>query len=243
MGFLTLTPDVARYLAVISLLANVAPLTLATRLVIIARLDAVSLTMPVYVVILALVVAGDIVVTGGAGLAHSLLGNPLLALPLGVVGIPVAWLVDRRVVGALSRPGYARPRAAQPVAGLDRVRPADRLRWDAVVKSSPALVGLAGLIEEAVYRYYLPLLIAGTLGVVAAVVISTVVYGLIHGAFGLNQVVAKTALGALFFGLLWASGSLLAPCIAHTGFNVAATLVMQRLSRPAAPMAAASRGH
>jgi membrane protease YdiL (CAAX protease family) len=220
-----------RYLAVISLLANVAPLTLATRLVGIARVDAARMTMPAYVVVLGLVVLGDVLVTGGRGLAHSFAGNLVIALALGVIGIPVAWLIDRRIIAALTPRAVMRPRTAAPAPGLARVRPSDRVRWDAVLKSSPALIGAAGLIEEAVYRFYLPQLLAAVTGIVGAIVISLIVYGLIHGGFGLSQVVAKTALGILFFGLLGITGSLLAPCVAHAGFNVTATVALQRLAR------------
>jgi len=89
------------------------------------------------------------------------------------------------------------------------------------------LVATGGGLEELIYRFYLPGLAAAVLGIGLGVGLSLVFYGLIHGVYGWWQVLAKGILGVFFLVLLAATGTLLAPCVAHAGFNLLATTTVR----------------
>ena len=68
---------------------------------------------------------------------------------------------------------------------------------------------------------------AAVLGIGLGVGLSLVLYALIHGVFGWRQVLAKGILGVFFLVLLAATGTPLAPCVAHAGFNLLATTTVR----------------
>lgn len=84
----------------------------------------------------------------------------------------------------------------------------------------PTLVG--GAAEEVLYRGALAVAI-GTEGLagVAFVAVSALGFGANHLSFGKHEVAFKTFDGVVYAGCLLATGSLLAPVLAHVGYNVA----------------------
>ena len=95
---------------------------------------------------------------------------------------------------------------------------------------------LAAVGEEIVYRGYLPLRItdvfgANTVGILAAVVLSSVLFGLAHTEQGLIGIIL-TFLDALFFSFLrWRFKNLWAAVLGH-GFNNTIGLVSFYLVGP-----------
>src|SRR5258705_8075830 len=131
----------AASLTALLVLGSIAPLVIATRLVAITRITSIRVTVPLYVGLL----AGIAVTTTALDPAAFVGGwsaDPATSLALGVGGVPVAWMLDRAIVGGIRRNAW-RPR-----------RPA-RLRVSAplapVLASGAALAVLGGWLEEVVY--------------------------------------------------------------------------------------------
>lgn len=93
----------------------------------------------------------------------------------------------------------------------------------------PALVG--GTMEEVLFRHGLAAAI-GTDGVSAYVfvVLSAVAFGFNHANFGKHEAAFKTLDGAVYAVLFVATGSVLAPIVAHLGYNVAFILRTCRIA-------------
>ena len=212
--------DLGTYLLIVGLLLSAAPLTVATRFAALLRLNAARWVIPLYVGTLAVVIAYDLFLLG--------LGPPWpadgatsipIGLAAGIVGIPVAWMIDRSIL----RAGRTfTERFGRRTRGAQR-----RDRGRARRPNNPLLVATGGGLEELIYRFYLPGLAAAVLGIGLGVGLSLVFYGLIHGVYGWWQVLAKGILGVFFLVLLAATGTLLAPCVAHAGFNLLATTTVR----------------
>jgi membrane protease YdiL (CAAX protease family) len=218
----------AAYLTALLVLGSVAPLVVATRIVAIARITSNRVTVPLYVGFLAAIaittMALDPAAFVGAWSAH-----PATSLALGIGGIPVAWMLDRAIVDWIRRNTWhprrpARLRSGAPLAP--------------VLASGSAIAVIGGWLEEIVYRFVLLGLLTATSGGVVAVFVTTVAYALIHSGFGWSQVVAKLVLGSFFLLLLAVSGGLLAPCVAHAGFNALAMRALSRQIERVAPLPA-----
>ncbi|WP_128477115.1 CPBP family intramembrane glutamic endopeptidase [Halorussus pelagicus] len=84
----------------------------------------------------------------------------------------------------------------------------------------PTLVG--GAAEELLYRGALAVAI-GTEGLagIAFVAVSALAFGANHLSFGKHEVAFKTFDGVVYAVCLLATGSVLAPVVAHVGYNVA----------------------
>jgi hypothetical protein len=219
-------PD-AIYFATILLLAAAVSLVIATRAVAIVRADPVKSTVPTYVGLMAVIAAAGAVFDPQA-LREALASDVVRSIVLGTAGIAAAWMIDRAIV---RRVGRAR----------STTRPAGRTAASSAAASSPLapilwagapLTILGGCLEEVMYRYLvLGLVVGATASVWLAAVVATISYALIHAGFGWTQVLAKAALGVLFLALLVLGGGLLAPMLAHAGFNA---LALRSLQRPPA---------
>ncbi len=218
----------AAYLTALLLLGSTAPLVIATRLVAIARISSIRLTVPLYVGLVAGIAVTTVALDPAAFVA-AWSAHPAISLALGIGGIPVARALDRAIVDAVRRNTW-RPR--RPV----RLRPGAPLA--AVLESGTALAVLGGWLEEVVYRFVLLGVLTAISGGVVAVVVTTVSYALIHSGFGWSQVAAKLALGSFFLLLLAVSGGLLAPCVAHAGFNALAMRALSQQVGRVAPLPA-----
>jgi len=143
-----------------------------------------------------------------------------------VSGLAVAYLLAVRPEIAVPHPGVL---AAAFVAGLG-LYALDNALWRAIADPDPSgttfalvwptLVG--GAAEEVLYRGALAVAI-GTEGLagVAFVVVSALAFGANHLSFGKHEVAFKTFDGIVYAGCLLATGSLVAPVLAHVGYNVA----------------------
>jgi CAAX protease family protein len=164
--------------------------------------------------------------------------NIVIVLWLGVAWVAALWLVLGRPWSALRLGGASLGRlaigfgfaalyiglaAAQRRALLAKPQVLARLRQrfeyaEPLIPRTQAergmFVGLslsAGICEEVIYRGFM-MWYFGTWGPVAAVVLSSVVFGLGHLYIGFPHVIRTTVLGAVFALIVWLSGSLL-PCI------------------------------
>ncbi len=90
-----------------------------------------------------------------------------------------------------------------------------------------ALLSLAaGVGEEIAYRGYAIPVIATFLGVPAAAVLTSVVFGVLHGYQGLLGTVRTALMGGILAWGFLASGSLLPAMVAHTLIDLVAGLVL-----------------
>lgn len=87
------------------------------------------------------------------------------------------------------------------------------------------LVPMVPIPEEIVFRGGLTPLI-GVIGGPAYVVLSGVLFGLYHYSFSLRDVLLKTVSGMIYAGLYLATGSLVAPILMHTGYNIASVYII-----------------
>jgi membrane protease YdiL (CAAX protease family) len=140
--------------------------------------------------------------------------------PLGfAVGLAVAIayialaLVQRRAI--LGRPAL-RARARSQLTELEFLvpqTPAERRLW-------PLAAVTAGVCEEVLYRGYLLGLIAHFAGIVAAVVASSVLFGLYHAYYGPKGILKTGVLGLMFALIaLWAN-SLIPVVVLHAATDL-----------------------
>jgi hypothetical protein len=212
-----MTTDAGTYALMVGLLLSAAPLTIATRVAALLRLEVTRWVTRVYVTTLVVVVGVDVLLFGSEPLAAVV--DPRAAVSgvvAGLVAIPIVWVIDRAILHSARELSRGLARRARLLA-----RTPSRGRGQRV--DNPALVALGGGLEELLYRFYLPGLVTVVLGSAAGVGLALVLYALIHGAYGWWQVLAKGVLGAFFLLLFAVTGTLIAPCIAHAGFNLLAT--------------------
>lgn len=74
----------------------------------------------------------------------------------------------------------------------------------------------AGVVEELLFRLALPALLFATTGnAVVAIVVSLLLFGLMHSYQGLTGIIVTTVLGAIFMAIYVLTGSILVTIIAH----------------------------
>lgn len=158
------------------------------------------------------------------------------AAALGVVGLPLADLFLWSV--GLTGAGMAIIVVFRWVAGRVGAHDPDLLRellprTRSERQAFGVLSVAAGVCEELAYRGYAIPVLGGVIGVPAAAVVTSGVFGLLHGYQGWLGI-GRTALmgGVLAYGFL-ASGSLWPPIVAHTAIDVLAGIVLgERLLSP-----------
>lgn len=95
----------------------------------------------------------------------------------------------------------------------------------------------AGVGEEVAYRGYAIPLLATIMGVPAAAVLTSVVFGILHGYQGLLGTVRTTLMGGILAWGFLASGSLLPAIVAHTLIDLVAGLLLGEWLLPPQPIA------
>lgn len=79
----------------------------------------------------------------------------------------------------------------------------------------------AGISEELMFRLAVPALVFGATGsAIAAVVVSVLLFGLLHVYQGVAGVVGTTLIGGLLFASYVATGSILVPIVLHVLFDL-----------------------
>lgn len=81
------------------------------------------------------------------------------------------------------------------------------------------------VFEELVYRAGVAV-IASWVGSTGFVVVSSILFGLHHVGLGREEIIRKTAGGAVYASLYVVTGTLTAPIAAHVGYNVIAVVVV-----------------
>jgi len=78
-------------------------------------------------------------------------------------------------------------------------------------------IGVLGgaVAEESLYRGYLQPALVGKLGVIGGIVVTSLVFSLLHFNFNPVSVVAKFLLGCTYGVVAWRTGSLTAPAVTH----------------------------
>jgi membrane protease YdiL (CAAX protease family) len=99
----------------------------------------------------------------------------------------------------------------------------------------------AGVCEEIVYRGYLMAYFAA-LGAPAAIVLSTLIFGLSHAYLGKAGAIRAGLIGLVVAGLYWLTGSLWAPMLLHAVAD-ATSGIMARVSLAANSAEASRRAH
>lgn len=94
-----------------------------------------------------------------------------------------------------------------------------------------AVVVFAAVVEESVYRGYALHQLTPLAGAAWAVIISSILFGLLHWAYGWWGMLATVVIGALFALLFLWRQSLVAPVIAHGLHNLINTLIKQKVRR------------
>lgn len=201
------------YLAATLLLAAAVPLVISIRAVTIAHVDPVRAVVPAYVsLMIVLTVAGAAL--DPSALATALTTSVASSSLLGLVAVPFAWWLDRALVT------LPRRRSRGPTAATYRTGPSPLAP---ILSAGAPLTIAGGCLEEIMYRYLVIGLTATAVGSsLLAATVATLSYALVHAGFGWTQVLAKGALGIFFVALLAVSGGLVAPMLAHAGFNAVA---------------------
>ncbi len=94
---------------------------------------------------------------------------------------------------------------------------------DAIVAYSPSqrvcfiVIGICGgaIAEESLYRGYLQPALVGKLGVAGGIVLTALLFSLLHFNFNPISVVAKFLLGGTYGVIAWRTGSLTASAVTH----------------------------
>lgn len=178
-----------------------------------------------------LVLLGVVSVAGldGAFLSGTGIGGVGWLPPSGSGGalLTVGWVLTITLLGVLTLWGFTHVRRRIGVAETAIVRdllPATaRERW-----AFAGLSACAGFGEEAAYRgFAVPALTTVTGTPVAALVLSSVAFGVLHAYQGWFGIVRTAVMGAVLGIGFLASGSLLAPMVAHFAIDLAAGLVLR----------------
>jgi membrane protease YdiL (CAAX protease family) len=176
-------------------------------------------------------------------------GRPWSALLLGVprplgltVGLVLAvayvvlGLVQRRAI--LSRPAL-RAQARRQLSDLEPLvphTPAERRLW-------PLAAVTAGICEEVLFRGFLLAFIAHFAGIVAAVAVSSVLFGVYHMYYGPKGILKTGVLGLIFAAIALWSNSLIPVIVLHAAIDLIGGDIAYELGRdvePATPAAARS---
>lgn len=149
--------------------------------------------------------------------AIGLVPLPLPALLAWTLGLAVAGLAVMLVFRLLGRRLVVRETRM-----LARLLPRTRTERRVFV----LLSGAAGLGEEVAYRGYVIPMLAVATGVPAAVVLSSLVFGLLHAYQGRIGMVRTALMGFVLAGGYLASGSLLPVVLAHTVIDLVGGLAI-----------------
>jgi len=78
----------------------------------------------------------------------------------------------------------------------------------------------AGVCEELIFRAYLFTLLDSHLGVVAAILLSSLIFGLWHLYLGWQEVIRTSVMGAVFCGIYIFTGNIILPILVHIFVDV-----------------------
>lgn len=151
------------------------------------------------------------------------------AAALGLVGLPLpafaGWTLGLTVAALSIMVAF------RTLAGWMRIADSAVLRQ--LLPSTPrersvfALLSVAaGTGEELAYRGYVIPILAPLMGVGPAAILSTVVFGIMHGYQGMMGIIRTGLMGAVLAWGFLASGSLWPPILAHTAIDLLAGLVL-----------------
>ncbi|MBH0131165.1 CPBP family intramembrane glutamic endopeptidase [Salinibacterium sp. NK8237] len=85
----------------------------------------------------------------------------------------------------------------------------------------------AGVVEELLFRLALPALLYATTGnAIIAVVVSLLIFGLMHSYQGITGIVVTTIIGAIFMAVYVLTGSILIAIIAHAVLDLRSLMII-----------------
>lgn len=151
--------------------------------------------------------------TGGLSVAQlTVRGAPQIGQLLAPTALVLLALYLAMSLRSVARDPAIRRQTADALQPLAWMLPANRR--EAIWFIGPVSL-TAGICEELLYRGFLMQWLDGVMPIWAAMILSSVVFGLQHAYQGLAGITRTTALGLLLAGVFVASGSLLWPIILH----------------------------
>jgi uncharacterized protein len=78
----------------------------------------------------------------------------------------------------------------------------------------------AGICEELLFRAYLFPLLDGYIGMAAAIIVSSIIFGLWHLYLGWQEVIRTSIMGAMFCGIYIMTGNIILPILVHIFIDV-----------------------
>ena len=134
----------------------------------------------------------------------------------------LGWLGVIVIVGTIAGVMYALGKLPSAPTSYPPLREllggADRLPF--LISLWLLLLVAAPIVEEMLFRGFLYRGLVGPLGTVSTIVLTSVVFGLLHKyGFGWDRVVAITAFGLLLGWLRYRTGTIVVPIIAHATLN------------------------
>jgi membrane protease YdiL (CAAX protease family) len=138
--------------------------------------------------------------------------EPIVAAALVLVTLYLAWSLR-----TVARDSAVRQQTAESMQPLAWMLPTDRR--EAVWFVGPVSLS-AGICEELLYRGYLMQWLDGFMPIWAAMLLSSMVFGLMHAYQGPAGILRTAGLGLVMAGLFVATGSLLWPIALHVIIDV-----------------------
>lgn len=157
--------------------------------------------------LLALYAAGHLSIPSLAVREAPRFGEPVVAAALFIVTVYLAWSLR-----SVAKNPAVRKQTAESLQPMIWMLPAKRR--EAIWFIGPVSLS-AGICEELLYRGYLMQWMEGYLPVWAAIILSSLVFGLMHAYQGPGGIVRTAGLGLVMAGLFAATGSLLWPILLH----------------------------
>jgi membrane protease YdiL (CAAX protease family) len=157
-------------------------------------------------------------------------GGEYLWIGLGVAGVAIAALIVQTVVATRTDPAKLRG----SVESLGHLIPHDA----GELRLFNAVSITAGVCEEVLYRGFLLAYLGAWMGWPAALVVSSLVFGLGHGYQGATGVIKAGLVGLLMGSIVLLTGSLWAAIILHAAIDLSAGRIGYRVY--ATPLAARS---
>lgn len=134
-------------------------------------------------------------------------GEPIVAVVLILVTLYLAWSLR-----SVARDPAVRKQTADAMQPMTWMLPTNRR--EAIWFIGPVSL-TAGICEELLYRGYLMQWLDGSMPVWAAMILSSLVFGLVHAYQGPGGILRTTGLGLLMAALFVVTGNLLWPIVLH----------------------------
>ena len=156
---------------------------------------------------------------------HGDLGTGFLIV--GVLGLVTLGVLAFLALRLRDAPAETKATQRERLGDLEPFLPQD----DRDLRSFFALSVTAGIVEELLYRGFVLWVLAQGMPLWAAVLLSSVAFGLAHSYQGVGGMLRTGLMGLLFAGLFVASGSIWLPMLFHALFDIVQGVQIRELFR------------